>query len=167
MDRPFDIWIDTLSGYRGFDLSDPKQARDFFDSLVIGPHGQTIGYFNRVDGTQFWVKDMNDDEVVGYAHMCARTILGATDQQLGKDYILKSQTVRGKFLSLQEERCVGKNVANNVDVLLHGKRLAGTLFCPYRVVGICVCRLSSFKKGFALASISFDSFLRGNVACVF
>jgi hypothetical protein len=80
MEKPLDIFINTKSGRRGFDLSDPKQARDFFDNLVIGPGGQTIGFFNRADGTEFWVKDMNDEEVVGYAHMCMRTILGHTDQ---------------------------------------------------------------------------------------
>jgi hypothetical protein len=79
VEREPDIWINTKTGYRGFDLSDPKQAREFFDNVIVGPHGQTIGFFYRADGTQFWIKDMTDEEVVGYAYMSMRTILGYVD----------------------------------------------------------------------------------------
>lgn len=80
MEREPDITINTIVGPKSYFLDDPKQAREFFDNMVVGPHGQTVGFFHRADGSQFWIKDMTDAEVVGYAYMCMRTILGHIDQ---------------------------------------------------------------------------------------
>jgi hypothetical protein len=70
-----DIEINTPKGRRGFDLSDHKQAREFFDNFIVGPFGQTIGFFNMKDGTQLKIADMTDEQIVGYAYMVMRMTL--------------------------------------------------------------------------------------------
>jgi hypothetical protein len=76
VELPPDVWLNTPEGRIGYVLSDPRQARKFFDDFVVGPYGQTLGWFKQKDGSHLQIKDMTDKELVSYSHLCMRTILG-------------------------------------------------------------------------------------------
>ncbi len=78
MKIPPDIWLTTPNGRRPYFLHNPQHAREFFNDFIIGPHGETIGWFFTSDGSKRNIDDMEDVEVVKYALMFIRNILEKT-----------------------------------------------------------------------------------------